>query len=166
MEDETTGPLEIVRDVLETSRMFYQNVRYLDGHTRNQVVALHERNANLALSIVSRWMQQPVRTTMVMNFPIDLSGSFMDPIPVLPTPAQVAAATELQSDLQDTQCSICQETITAGLSIRHCGHCFHLHCIHQWFTLNPRCPVCRYDIRDFQPNTLVEPNDHSMHSHA
>jgi hypothetical protein len=166
MEDETTGPLEIVRDVLETSRMFYQNVRYLDGHTRNQVVALHERNANLALSIVSRWMQQPVRTTMVMNFPIDLSGSFMDPIPVLPTPAQVAAATELQSDLQDTQCSICQETITSGLSIRHCGHCFHLHCIHQWFTLNPRCPVCRYDIRDFQPNALVEPNDHSMHSHT
>jgi hypothetical protein len=166
MEDETTGPLEIVRDVLETSRMFYQNVRYLDGHTRNQVVALHERNANLALSIVSRWIQQPVRTTMVMNFPIDLSGSFMDPIPVLPTPAQVAAATELQSDLQDTQCSICQETITSGLSIRHCGHCFHLHCIHQWFTLNPRCPVCRYDIRDFQPNPLVEPNDHSMHSHT
>jgi hypothetical protein len=166
MEDETTGPLEIVRDVLETSRMFYQNVRYLDSHTRNQVVALHERNANLALSIVSRWMQQPVRTTMVMNFPIDLSGSFMDPIPVLPTPAQVAAATELQSDLQDTQCSICQETITSGLSIRHCGHCFHLHCIHQWFTLNPRCPVCRYDIRDFQPNALVQPNDHSMHSHT
>jgi hypothetical protein len=166
MEGETTGPLEIVRDVLETSRMFYQNVRYLDGHTRNQVVALHERNANLALSIVSRWIQQPVRTTMVMNFPIDLSGSFMDPIPVLPTPAQVAAATELQSDLQDTQCSICQETITSGLSIRHCGHCFHLHCIHQWFTLNPRCPVCRYDIRDFQPNALVEPNDHSMHSHT
>jgi hypothetical protein len=166
MEDETTGPLEIVRDVLETSRMFYQNVRYLDGHTRNQVVALHERNANLALSIVSRWMQQPVRTTMVMNFPIDLSGSFMDPIPVLPTPAQVAAATELQTDLPDTQCSICQETITSGLSIRHCGHCFHLHCIHQWFTLNPRCPVCRYDIRDFQPNALVEPNDHSVHSDA
>jgi len=164
MEDETTGPLEIVRDVLETSRIFYQNVRYLDGHTRNQIVALHERNANLSLSIVSRWMQQPVRTTMVMNFPIDLSGSFMDPIPVLPTPAQVAAATELQSDLQDTQCSICQETITSGLSIRHCGHCFHLHCIHQWFTLNPRCPVCRYDIRDFQPNALVEPNDHSVHS--
>lgn len=166
MEDEAIGPLEIVRDVLETSRMFYQNVRYLDGHTRNQVVALHERNANLALSLVSRWMQQPVRTTMVMNFPLDLSGSFMDPIPVLPTPAQVAAATETQPDLQDTQCSICQETITSGLSIRHCGHCFHPHCVRQWFTLNPRCPVCRYDIRDFQPNALVEPNDHSVHSDA
>jgi hypothetical protein len=163
MED-TLGPLEIVRDVLETSRTFYQNVRYLDGQTRNQVMALHERNANLALSLVSRWMQQPVRTTMVMNFPLDLSGSFMDPVSVFPTEAQVIAATERLSNLVDTQCSICQETATTGLAIRHCGHCFHPHCIQQWFTLNPRCPVCRYDIRDFQPNALVEPNDHSLHS--
>ena len=165
MED-TVGPLEIVRDVLETSRTFYQSIRYLDGHTRNQVVALHERNANLALSLVSRWMQQPVRTTMVMNFPIDLSGSFMDPTSVFPTEAQVTAATETRSNLVDTQCSICQETTTSGLAIRHCGHCFHSTCIQQWFTLNPRCPVCRYDIRDFQPNALVEPNDHSVHSDA
>ena len=55
MED-TVGPLELVRDVLETSRTFYQTIRYLDGHTRNQVVALHERNANLALTIINRWM--------------------------------------------------------------------------------------------------------------
>jgi hypothetical protein len=163
MED-TVGPLELVRDVLETSRTFYQTIRYLDGHTRNQVVALHERNANLALTIINRWIQQPVRTTMVMNFPIDLSGSFMDPISVFPTEAQVTAATETRSNLVDTQCSICQETTTSGLAIRHCGHCFHSTCIQQWFTLNPRCPVCRYDIRDFQPNALVEPNDHSVHS--
>lgn len=163
MED-TVGPLELVRDVLETSRTFYQTIRYLDGHTRNQVVALHERNANLALTIINRWMNQPVRTTMVMNFPIDLSGSFMDPISVFPSEVQVTAATETRSNLVDTQCSICQETTTSGLAIRHCGHCFHSTCIQQWFTLNPRCPVCRYDIRDFQPNALVEPNDHSVHS--
>ena len=165
MED-TVGPLELVRDVLETSRTFYQTIRYLDGHTRNQVVALHERNANLALTIINRWMNQPVRTTMVMNFPIDLSGSFMDPISVFPSEVQVTAATETRSNLVDTQCSICQETTTSGLAIRHCGHCFHSTCIQQWFTLNPRCPVCRYDIRDVQPNALVEPNDHSVHSDA
>lgn len=165
MED-IVGPLELVREVLETSRTFYQTIRYLDSHTRNQVVALHERNASLALSIISRWMSQPTRTTMVMNFPIDLSGSFLDPISVFPSEAQVTAATETRSNLVDTQCSICQESTTNALAIRQCGHCFHPTCIQQWFTLNPRCPVCRYDIRDFQPNGLVEANDRSMHSDA
>jgi hypothetical protein len=37
--------------------------------------------------------------------------------------------------------------------IRHCGHTFHTENIMNWFRSNSRCPVCRYDIRDYNiPN--------------
>ncbi len=100
---------------------------------------------------------------MVLNLPIDMSGTFMDPVPVVPTQAQIMAATEIRTRLTDTQCSICQEDVETATRIRHCGHCFHSHCLQQWLGLNPRCPVCRYDIRDFQLNNVGNANDSGMH---
>ena len=39
------------------------------------------------------------------------------------------------------------------IQIRHCGHTFQEHAIMNWFQSNTRCPVCRYDIRDYHPTT-------------
>ena len=36
--------------------------------------------------------------------------------------------------------------------IRQCGHTFHTEHIMNWFRSNCRCPVCRYDIRDYNSN--------------
>ena len=33
--------------------------------------------------------------------------------------------------------------------IRHCNHSFKKHYILEWFRYNVRCPVCRYDIREY-----------------
>ena len=36
--------------------------------------------------------------------------------------------------------------------IRHCGHIFHTENIMNWFSSHCNCPVCRYDIRDYNSN--------------
>jgi hypothetical protein len=33
----------------------------------------------------------------------------------------------------------------------HCGHLFHQNQFQEWFESNSRCPVCRYDIRNYMP---------------
>ena len=38
------------------------------------------------------------------------------------------------------------------MQIIHCGHIFIPHQLNRWFQNNVRCPVCRYDIRDYEPN--------------
>ena len=170
-EDATTA-LDILREIFVTERQFYTIVRFLDGGTRNNVVAAHMRNVNLALSLLRLSLEQPrLPTTITMNIPInmDLSGNFFDPVPVVPTPAQIAAATETHIGLPaGSICAICQDPVACATRLRACGHTFHGQCISQWLGMNTRCPVCRHDIRE--PLTNVRrglPNDesHSLHSY-
>jgi hypothetical protein len=78
------------------------------------------------------------------------------PVLVRPSLEQITTATVLRqaNDTDDeSQCSICQDTYTEGQAIRtiqHCHHSFHKNCIDPWFQRNVRCPVCRYDIRDYR----------------
>jgi len=144
--------LDIIRDIFETERAFYATVRFLDGQTRNHIVAAHLRNTGLALQIVREYMNRPVQQqSLVMN--IDLSGnvlrSFLDPVPVVATAAQINAATERDVAFDTSEvCSICRENLTRGTRLRGCGHCFHADCIGEWLGMNTRCPVCRHDIRE------------------
>lgn len=150
--DELTT-LDVLQDILATDRAFFQTIRFLDSQTRNHVIAGHLRNTSAAYRILDTFQRQPARTTMVMNIPItmDLSGSFFDPVPVVPSRAQIEAAIESHVGVPTgTMCAICQEEVSCATRLRTCGHLFHGSCIDQWFQLNPRCPVCRDDIRGLQ----------------
>lgn len=154
--DDSDTVLDILREILSTERSFHAITRFLDGHTRNHIVAAHMRNQSVALHILRTFMDRPVApqtTTMVMN--IDLSGNvlrnFMDPVPVVPTPAQLAAGTEQNVRPVGETCPICRDPVLLGTRLRACGHHFHASCIDEWFTLNPRCPVCRHDVREPEP---------------
>ena len=141
--------LDVVHELLETDRTFYGIVRFLDGGTRNHLVAAHMRNNSQLINLLRTYLLQPATTNMVLNIPLrmDTSGNFFDNVPVLPTQEQILAATEQHVGVHDTTCSICQEQVECATRIRACGHCFHSDCISQWFTMNTRCPMCRYDIR-------------------
>jgi hypothetical protein len=152
-DDYSSTFLDVLQDILATDRSFFQVVRFLDGQTRNNVLAMHLRNTGMAYRILDTFQREPRRTTMVMNIPIsmDLSGSFFDPVPVVPTREQVVAATQTHVGVPTgTMCAICQEEVACATRIRSCGHLFHGACIDQWFQMNPRCPVCRHDIRLLQ----------------
>ena len=84
--------------------------------------------------------------------------SFFDPVEVFPSQAQYELATrvvqfsQIQSPI-NTTCPISLEMFSPEqyvTQIRHCNHVFSTTNIQNWFLSNCRCPVCRYDIRDFQ----------------
>jgi hypothetical protein len=170
--DEDYTMLDAIRDITETDRAFFNIVRFLDGNTRNHLVAAQLRNTNTAYQLLR---QRPRQENIVMNIPLanlfDTSGNFMrnfmDPVPVMPNREQIRGATHIVTmPPPDTQCSICQEDITGvHTCLRHCNHRFHHACIGQWFEMNPRCPVCRHDIREsLQTNATDNGNDSSMYT--
>lgn len=86
-----------------------------------------------------------------------LLNSFLQPVEVYPTQTQIETATRrvIYRDIArpiNTTCPISMEdfddddTVTV---IRQCGHIFNTESLMNWFHSNCRCPVCRYDIRDY-----------------
>ena len=83
--------------------------------------------------------------------------NFFQNIVVRPTQQQIETATRqitYNSNLtnMNTSCPITLEEFQDGdelRQIRHCNHAFFEQPIQNWFQSNVRCPICRYDIRDF-----------------
>jgi hypothetical protein len=173
--DSDYSVLDAIRDITLTDRAFFNVVRFLDGNTRNHIVAAHLRNTSQMTAVVRQFMashpQEARRENIVMNIPLnsifDPSGNFLrnflDPVVVVPSSEQIQAATENHIQMTDTTCAICQETVSCATRIRHCGHCFHSQCIHEWFTMNTRCPICRHDIRDLRLDRSRSNNDNRVH---
>jgi len=88
--------------------------------------------------------------------------STTEDVVVRPTEAQFNAATRTFSfsaaeNISATHCPITLEDFQEEdvvCQIIHCGHCFKEDAIKNWFQRKVRCPVCRYDIRDYvQPES-------------
>jgi hypothetical protein len=82
-----------------------------------------------------------------------LPASFLEPVVVRPTPAQIDAASEVVSLFASLEgnCAVCQDGLDTGQQVRRlnaCGHNFHQECIDTWFERSVQCPVCRHDIRE------------------
>lgn len=90
---------------------------------------------------------------------------FLAPVIIRPSTDQIDNSTViclLTESESPVICTICQESMVAGTSIRkilHCNHVFHVGCIDTWMTNNTRCPVCRYDIRDYQLHDTYDIDD-------
>lgn len=95
---------------------------------------------------------------------LDLSGSILNQtryqdVVVRPTEQQINNATRIITyddsiELINHRCPISLADFEEGEDIRqiiHCGHCFCEDSIQNWFRTNVRCPVCRYDIREYSP---------------
>jgi hypothetical protein len=95
--------------------------------------------------------------------------SFFEPVEVFPTQTQIETATRraMYCDIVspiNRSCPISLENFNDSDTvsvIRFCGHIFHTEHLNRWFTSNCRCPVCRYDIRNFIPSvpSTNETND-------
>jgi hypothetical protein len=94
------------------------------------------------------------------------NNTFLDPVPIIPTALQIQNSTQnfIYSDIVNpisTSCPISLEPFEEGVEIcriKHCRHLFKRSCLMSWFQRNVRCPVCRYDIRDYvEENTESDP---------
>jgi len=78
---------------------------------------------------------------------------------VRPTSEQINRATDIinwSPNMTQTNCPISLEPFQYNqptTMIRHCGHLYNSEPLMHWFETNVRCPVCRYDIRDYNPDT-------------
>jgi len=168
MSDTEYDILDVLHEMLDTERSFYGIIRFLDNQNRGRIIDAHMRNRSQMLAIMRAYMLSSPVTSMVLNIPLgnlDASGNFFDNVPVFPTSEQIADATEVNVPVVEATCSICRDEVMSATRIRHCGHTFHASCINQWFTMNPRCPVCRYDIRNIQTaSTTISNESSSVHT--
>jgi hypothetical protein len=84
--------------------------------------------------------------------------SFYDSVQVVPTQSQIDNATRIlnYSEIENptnNSCPITLERFEATspvTQILYCGHIFSSTGLDSWLRTNVRCPVCRYDIREYR----------------
>ena len=108
---------------------------------------------------------QPIRnvnaTLRTAYYTTSIPSNVSDTV-IRPTTEQINNALENitynVSEQNSSTCPITLEEFVEGDSIRrikHCGHIFSIPAINSWFNRHVRCPVCRYDIREYiTPNVL------------
>ena len=167
----TTEQLLLI-NILNT--MYTDNIRQLNGLT-NSINRIHERNDSIRTAIVqllnpsSSRARNEYRLDNIVEYivPVNLSNdvanlenyvnTLFQPIDMYPTQAQIENATRRvrYSDITrpvNTTCPITMEDFHENdnvMVIRQCGHTFHPDSLLNWFRTNCRCPVCRFDIRDY-----------------
>jgi hypothetical protein len=161
---------------------------YYQRNIRDYSDNIHEFNTNMTyyLSLLANEMRPPQyinrepRTTPNLhtvfrnllqrrdegNTFLQLGIRPMEDVIVRPTAIQFERATQsilYDNTLVEATCPITLETFQENdeiCRIRHCGHTFKRQAIQSWFQRNVRCPVCRYDIREYVPPPIdVEEQD-------
>lgn len=149
--------LEIIDNLIDGRNDFF-NRAYGQTHHSNRpsIMSRFMLNEMCYLEMLNRVYHAYNRNHATLTFTIP--QNFLDPVPVAPTAQQIRdGLSDIDASL--TNCAICQESVSSdGVRIRHCGHDFHRTCISSWFSLSPRCPVCRHDIRQAVPATQT-PSD-------
>ena len=52
-------------------------------------------------------------------------------------------AEDVEEDVSDDICPICQCVLGFGTETMNCSHRFHTMCIHRWMQRSETCPICR-----------------------
>lgn len=142
--------LDLIEGLIEGRNDFFVRTMQLTPHQqRGQALSRFMLNEVCYLEVLNRIYQNHSRnqvTSAVVTFSVP--SDFNDPVPVLPTQAQINSSLE-NIESTTSNCAICQDSISSGgCRIRQCNHVYHRSCISSWFAMNVRCPVCRHDIRE------------------
>ena len=144
--------------------------------TSNEQIYDTQRNENNSLTRVyinrTPYILENVRNyriavnnddTIVEERETDFLENFLNPVDIFPTSSQIESATRIVqysaiSRPNNTICPISLEPFREDdyvSVIRFCNHIFNTNEINSWFRRNCRCPVCRYDIRTYNPNNTL-----------
>ena len=96
-------------------------------------------------------------------------SNFFDPVPIFPTQLQIQRATRIvrYGDIENplnSSCPISLDVFNEDDNITEiifCNHLFNTTHLNTWFANNCRCPICRYDIRNY--NYINNRNDSTTH---
>jgi hypothetical protein len=142
-----------IRDYNDNMRLYLEVIRNNQRSIRNNYdYAFYSPTRRSTNNILSS-LFTPLQNTSLQN------TSLQDVI-VRPTEQQISNATEIIQfneaiSNNNISCPITLDSFVNGENvcrIKHCSHLFKQNALHDWFRRNVRCPVCRYDIRDYQPD--------------
>ena len=136
--------------------------------TRRRIYPIHSTNSYNSLNTLTSFINLFNRRQPQLNF------NDLEDVVVYPTDEQVNRATEIirfnsENSYNNTVCPITLESFVHGehvCKIKHCSHIFKQDAIINWFTRNVRCPVCRYDIRNYVENIPIieEPENNELNA--
>ena len=152
----------IIDDYNQNMRRFNQNISDLLEMYSTGINEERERRRqrqwrffNMDSEHVNRIYEEPRHNERRFLYTTNLLNNLQDVI-VRPTNEQIRFATEMilydSSLITQLQCPISLEYFVTGeeiCRIKHCRHCFKRSSLLNWFRRNVRCPVCRYDIRNY-----------------
>jgi hypothetical protein len=124
---------------------------YTAGANNNRTARMNREGANTRAHIQHTHIDDYLTPILTTFFNTDN----LSPIVVRPTQTQIELATELvpfEENMAHNTCPITQSPFQSTDRIRrikHCGHCFIELGLNDWFNQSVRCPVCRYDIREY-----------------
>jgi len=160
MVDDTPDVLSLLEDMIHGRNTFLSNdvIRAFPFSSRYSLMDRYLNNEASYMDLITRVYinniqesQARLAARTLISFTMPISASFLDPVTVAPTQAQITSSIE-DFPNATSNCAICQEAISSGgCRIRQCGHVYHRACALSWFSLSVRCPVCRYDIRQANP---------------
>jgi hypothetical protein len=139
----------------------HQQVTHTQNNRRNQDLIHIERviQPYVINSIGENGRVLGNRRNNTNNAILSLLENFLQPIEVYPTQTQIETATRLvrYSDISrpmNTSCPIAMDDFNNNdmVTIIRCGHIFHTEHIMNWLRTNCLCPVCRYDLREYNSN--------------
>ena len=151
--------LSILEGLIESRNTFFaRTIDRFRPTSRDGAFNRFLTSETLLLELASRIYTNhiiPPTPSLVINIPANFMDTFSEPVPVVPTSAQILQNVEIL-DMSIPQalssCAICQDNIVDSASrIRQCGHVYHSSCLTSWLSMSVRCPVCRHDIREPVP---------------
>lgn len=128
------------------------------GRNRNNILYDYQNPINPGLYVTRPTSRNRNMNTNFSNDISNILSSFLNStVTVRPSALQIETASRLvrygdiDRPISDT-CPISMEHFSIDdqvRQIRHCGHIFMPAEFDEWFQGNTRCPVCRYDIRNW-----------------
>lgn len=146
--------------------LFLNNRQYIIDDIQRLDLPLNTSVSGIEGRITGNYRDQP-QTERPSSVFSNLFQSFFDPVLIYPTPSQIENATRrvLYRDIVtpiNNRCPISLESFNDSDTvtiIRHCGHIFNSDELNNWFRSNCRCPMCRYDIRNYTSTNLSLANN-------
>ena len=152
--------------------LFTRNVRSRNINNQN---IFNRTNVNPLNNIIPMFgsIDLQSNTTNPVTFGLEQWIQSLQPVTIVPTPEQIQRATiirpfqDIINPPNDT-CPITRNGFNNSdqvLQIIECRHCFSPDSINRWFQTSVRCPICRYDIREYNPlNVINNPYRNNVNS--
>jgi len=141
------------------------NLTEQNNQIRNSILEIYQNGRNSRNNTFRRNINIPLNFANNLSDRFTYFRNFSDPVVIAPTQEQINNSTRSFTYSQilnpvNTSCPISLEPFTDSTlvtMIRHCHHIFNTDSLMNWFTTNCRCPVCRFDIRDYNESPIQIP---------